>query len=262
MDEPEEVLAGGNLSTVVRVGATVRRPAGPWTPDIHSLLRHVRARGLRVAPEPLGIDERGREILEYIDGSTAGAKRPWPTWAWSDALLVQAAAALRMYHEAVSDFRPRGSIRSRLGESQLGAGDIVCHNDFAPYNVVYRDGLVGVIDWDVVAAAPPVWDLAFFAWQWVPLHNEGLVRELGAPAIVDAPRRLSVLCETYGRITSESMIDVVLERVAASRRGILERAAEGDPAFIRLRDAGHPAAMLATIEWIHMHETELRSATT
>ena len=32
-------LRGGNVSTVVRVGETVRRNAGPWTPTVHALLR-------------------------------------------------------------------------------------------------------------------------------------------------------------------------------------------------------------------------------
>jgi hypothetical protein len=32
--EHEEVLAGGNMTAVVRVGNTVRRGAGPWTTTI------------------------------------------------------------------------------------------------------------------------------------------------------------------------------------------------------------------------------------
>ena len=37
--EHEEVLAGGNMTAVVRVGDTVRRGAGPWTPTIHAFER-------------------------------------------------------------------------------------------------------------------------------------------------------------------------------------------------------------------------------
>ena len=35
----EVVLCGGNMTPVVRVGDTVRRATGPWTPTIHALLR-------------------------------------------------------------------------------------------------------------------------------------------------------------------------------------------------------------------------------
>jgi hypothetical protein len=244
----EEPLVGGNVSTVVRVGDTVRRPSGPWTEAVHLLLRHVRSRGFDLAPEPLGIDEHGREILRFIEGSTVGIRHPWPSWAWTDSLLIQAASALRQYHDAVSDFRPAGPLVSRLGKSTLGPGDIVCHNDFAPYNVVHRNGLVGVIDWDIISAAPPAWDLAFLAWQWVPLHNEALARELGAPPVRERARRLELLCETYGGSGVGDLTSLVLTRVAASRDGILARAAAGDPPFVRLFQNGHHEAMGATID--------------
>ena len=47
--ESEEVLPGGNMAAVARVGATVRRTAGPWTPQVHRLLAHLRARGIALA---------------------------------------------------------------------------------------------------------------------------------------------------------------------------------------------------------------------
>jgi hypothetical protein len=57
----ETPLGGGNMSSgVVRVGDTVRRPAGPWTPAVHALLAHLHAVGFHGAPAPLGIDQQGR----------------------------------------------------------------------------------------------------------------------------------------------------------------------------------------------------------
>lgn len=73
----EEVSLGGNLNQAVRVGDTVRRRAGPWTPAVHSLLRYLEQAGFE-APRVLGIDEQGREILGYIAGeSYAGARSPF-----------------------------------------------------------------------------------------------------------------------------------------------------------------------------------------
>ncbi|BCJ57962.1 hypothetical protein Jiend_13840 [Micromonospora endophytica] len=43
-------LHGGNVSTVVRVGDTVRRNVGPWTPSVHALLRHLEYVGFTGAP--------------------------------------------------------------------------------------------------------------------------------------------------------------------------------------------------------------------
>jgi hypothetical protein len=47
-------LDGGNTGGAVRIGATVRRAAGPWTPAVHALLAHLAENGFAGAPRPLG----------------------------------------------------------------------------------------------------------------------------------------------------------------------------------------------------------------
>ena len=88
MTGTEIPLSGGNMSTgVVRAGDTVRRPAGPWTPAVHALLTHLHEAGFRGAPRPLGVDDRGREILTFVPGTVvwpghfppAGRRRPAPS---------------------------------------------------------------------------------------------------------------------------------------------------------------------------------------
>lgn len=41
MLEGEEALVGNVTAGVVRVGETVRRPAGPWTAGVDAFLRHL-----------------------------------------------------------------------------------------------------------------------------------------------------------------------------------------------------------------------------
>ncbi|MFL6139209.1 MAG: hypothetical protein ACJ74O_15600 [Frankiaceae bacterium] len=52
----------GNAGGAWRVGDTVHRVTGPWTPAVHALLRHLADRVPHV-PRVLGFDERGREVL-------------------------------------------------------------------------------------------------------------------------------------------------------------------------------------------------------
>ncbi len=243
----EVLLAGGNLTPVVRVGDTVRRVAGPWTPLVHELLTHIRARGFALAPVPFGRDEVGREILSYIPGDTIEG-HPWPGWVWSDALLVEAVHAMRDFHVAVSDFRP-AVVESRLGRVPLEPDEIVCHNDFAPYNCVVRNGhLVGVFDWDVIWAGRPEWDLAFFIWQWVPLHgpSEGLEWR----TTEECARRLRLIREEYGPLDCDDIVGVVVRRITSSREGIVSRAEAGEESFVRLKAEGHADEMLKAIEFI------------
>jgi hypothetical protein len=99
-------LGGGNASGgVVRIGDTVRRPAGPWTPAVHALLTHLRAAGFHGAPRPLSLGDRGREVLTFIPGTI-----PWPGHfhlLGPDDRLRRAARLIRDFHDAVTGFARR-----------------------------------------------------------------------------------------------------------------------------------------------------------
>jgi hypothetical protein len=86
---------------VHRRGNVVIRDAGPWTPAVHALLRHLEDTGFAAAPRLVGsgLDTDGREMLTFIEGEftqpgpwsrqldlvpacfsrlrTAGARRRW-----------------------------------------------------------------------------------------------------------------------------------------------------------------------------------------
>jgi hypothetical protein len=142
----EHRLPGGNAGGASRVGDTVRRAAGPWTPAVHSLLRHLASKGFGGSPRPLGIDDQGREILTFLEGETVGEQKPWPEWTHAEATLDQVADWLRSFHRAVADFEPPASALWRFGQ-RWTPGLIVGHGDAAPYNAVWRpDRLVGFID--------------------------------------------------------------------------------------------------------------------
>jgi hypothetical protein len=61
--------ATGAVTTVVRIGETIRRHTGVWTPAVRALLEHLEQRGFRGAPRPRGIDEQGRVTLGLITTS-------------------------------------------------------------------------------------------------------------------------------------------------------------------------------------------------
>jgi aminoglycoside phosphotransferase (APT) family kinase protein len=240
----EEELAGGNAVGAVLLDGTVRRPAGPWTPAVHALLHHLERRGFTGAPRALGLDEQGREVLSYLPGITVADTRPWPAWVYSDAALEQVGRWLRGYHDMVSDFVPPPDATWRLTSRPWQPGDVVGHNDAAPYNAVWNpqldDGgqLVGFIDWDFAAPCPRLWDLAFVAFAWVPLHAREVVVAEGFTDFEDRPRRLRLLLEAYGWTgTLNEVLDAVKARVRAHIDG-LRAMADHDPLFRRLLDNG------------------------
>lgn len=153
MSDAELPLSGGQMTSVVRVGDTVRRGTEPWTPAVHSLLRHLAAVGFDGAPRPLGFDAVGREMLTYLDGEAGffSPTKPVPPDLWSDRVLTEAAMLLRRYHDATVGFVLPAGITWHGGQTSPAPPEVVCHNDFAPYNCIFRDGhLHVVIDFDSV----------------------------------------------------------------------------------------------------------------
>jgi len=183
----ERRLAGGTTGGAVRVGDTVRRVPGGWTPSVHALLRHLQVVGFTGCPRALGFDDQGREVLSYLPGEVVGNARPWPGWVHSDDALCQVAYWLRDFHAAVAGFEPAAGAVWREGGTWR-PGLIVGHNDAAPYNAAWAHGrLVGFFDWDFAAPATREWDLAFTAFAWVPLHARHVVAAEGFTSFADRP---------------------------------------------------------------------------
>ena len=96
----EEMLAGGNVNAVTRVGDTVRRqPSG--NPLVYPLLKALQEWGFEGAPAYLGTDEAGRDIFRFLPGEVPGNDYPDnPPYMWTDGALAGMARLLRQYHDA------------------------------------------------------------------------------------------------------------------------------------------------------------------
>ena len=147
----EEILVGGRLTSgVVRIGDTVRRPATSSSSFLSRLLTHLARNGFDGAPRYLGRDEHNRDILSYIPGWVpANFQRFENEQIWRAGLLLQ------RFHAATSD--------SDLVEP----GQVVCHHDPGPNNVVFREEMPhAFIDFDMAAPGDPLQDIGYMAWTW------------------------------------------------------------------------------------------------
>ncbi|KSW30134.1 phosphotransferase [Cellulomonas sp. B6] len=203
-DVAEQTLDGGNVNAVVRVGDTVRRSAGPWTPTVHALLAWVRARGVTCLPAPLGRDDEGREVLGWVPGDVVGW--PAPAWLWDARTRAQAGATLRAVHDATVGFDLAGAVWRSPAHAPA---EVVCLNDVAPYNMVF-DGteLVGLIDVDMASPGPRAWDLAYLAYRLC-----GWCEDTPAPDDAAPAERLADLLAAYGADAAPTVDDVLTTMV-------------------------------------------------
>ncbi len=223
-EETEIRLPGGNVGGAVRVGGTVRRAAGPWSPAVHALLDYLADR-VPAVPRVLGYDDQGREVLSYLPGRVVDID----TEMLSAGQLVSIIRWTRTFHDAVAGFDHPGPWRFFRVDNTTMIG----HNDIAPYNVCF-DGnrLTGVFDWDLAGPTTALFELAFIAWNCVPLW-----RDIGP---WPAARRLRIIATVYGALSAREILHAVPQRIRLMLDGIPTAAAAGDPGMANLLLAGEP----------------------
>ncbi len=257
MPDREELLAGGNVAPVVRIGNTVRRMTGPWTPGVHALLRHLQEVGFEGAPRVLGVDEQNREILTFIEGEPGLTREARDT---SDKGLVEIARLLRRYHDATATFDPPHRSEWRFMVGAPRRGDVICHNDISPYNTIYRSGCPrAFIDWDLAAPGPRSWDIAYALWRFVPLYNDEDARREGFAILPRGPR-MRLFCDAYGMDDRSDLIALVRSRQQVVFDTIRTWGEAGVPGFDRMWAEEGAAGPLRDIAFLDQSRDEWERA--
>ncbi|MGN6799653.1 MAG: phosphotransferase [Gaiellaceae bacterium] len=143
----DEVPLDGGRSTdgVVRIGDTVRRPPQHATRLMRDVLVHLEHVRFAASPRWLGFDEKGRDVLTFIEGETFSDTR---RLTWSSGQLVAAGALLRRDHDAVA------------GTALAEGSEVVSHGDYGPWNLIWIDGSpTYIIDFDNAHPGPRLEDV-------------------------------------------------------------------------------------------------------
>lgn len=192
----EEIKLSSEKS-VFRKGNIVYRPSGPWTPSVHSLLRHLRQAGFISLPSIVGpgVDSEGYETLSFIEGEFV---HPGP---WGDEALVEVGRMLRGLHDASSDWEVRSpAVWKPWFLREIGGTRIVfSHGDVAPWNMVTRAGMpIALIDWEYAGPVDPMAELARVCWLFPQLHDDDVAELVGLPSPQVRARQVRLLVDAYG----------------------------------------------------------------
>lgn len=238
------------------------RPTGYWSQSVHELLIYLEKRGFEGAPRFLGIDDSNREMLSFLPGEVPGNKYPeLEPYMWSDETLVGFACLLRRFHDATE-----GSTLITEGKWQLSYGDrreyeVICHDDAALYNVVFRmETPVALIDFDMAGPGPRMWDIAYSLYTSVPLasfspdYSSGKTVEY-QPDIhaEERRRRIHLFFDSYGLPVPNELRNWIIQRLTTMCDTLRNGAAEGNLAFKKMVDEGHLAHYEREIRFVSEH---------
>jgi hypothetical protein len=224
-------------------------------PAVHALLRHLRSAGFDLTPEPLGIDERGREVLSFIDGQVA--RWPWPAALRGDEGLRAVTGMLLDLQSALSTFdEPADALWH--GGPRSAPEDVIRHGDLAPWNTLWlEDRLTGLIDWDTAEPAPAGWDAAQGAWYFIPLRPLVAYRAEGtAMSLADVRHRLGVWCAELD-LDPDQLLDKVCEVQQFERHRIVTRGTAGQEPYATFLARGDADDIEGDRVWLRDHRAEL-----
>lgn len=193
--EIDETLVGGMMNAPRRVGHCVFRKRTSSTETIHQLLRYVRERGIHWVPEPISMDQEHEQIT-YIEGDVP---HTMPPWIWKEHVLIEIATFIREWHDASIGFDFEHSLWNFDTQTE---SEVICHNDFAPYNCVFsNEKFVGLIDFDLCAPGARLWDLAYTAYRYIPIMPEkGSIDDEYSPFnSMEMHQRIDVFLDAYSK---------------------------------------------------------------
>jgi hypothetical protein len=233
MDKPES-LKGGNSNQVLREGQTVLRKTGLWSPFVHELLTYLTANGFKESAVLLETSS-SHERLSFLEGEVG--HYPLKTFMQSDDILIESARLLRRFHDLTASFPIPANAQFLLPVENLEDYEVICHNDFAPYNCVFKDNrLAGIIDFDTAAPGKRLWDIAYAVYRFAPLVTDTHCLSMGWKTVPNRIERLKVFCDSYGLEDRSTLIETVIQRIEALVRYMTEHSSNLEHIPIYLDD--------------------------
>lgn len=251
-----EELQGGREGLIHRSDDKVYRPSGFWSPSIHKLFAHLKSVQFDSAPKSFGFDSNGNEILSYVSGDVYNY--PLVGAISTTEALSSAAALLRQYHDATVSFvqsEQCNDLRWFLPTRE--PQEVICHGDYAPYNVALSGNtVVGIFDFDTAHPAPRVWDVAYAVYCWAPFKTNAY-DSLGD--LTEQSIRAKQFCDSYGLSYEDraQLVDAIISRLQALVDFMHDEAAKGNEAFIANIKDGHHLAYVADIEYLKRNKDQI-----
>ncbi|MCB9123821.1 MAG: aminoglycoside phosphotransferase family protein [Caldilineaceae bacterium] len=139
--------------------------------------------------------------------------------------------------------------------------EVICHNDFAPYNFVYHSGIpAAVIDFDLAGPGPRLRDVAYAAYWMVPLSfNSADQKPFAEADATNGSRRFRLFCETYGVPITPALFEMIAEVLNHMGSKEAARRMVGDEKAEYLEREGHLAHWQREAAAFQAHRAQLEA---
>lgn len=189
MKKTRTPLSGGrSASSVTRIGDTVHRTLPSNHEFIHALLLYLEQNGFHEAPKYLRISHKNEQVISFMEGQVPRDNK------LSYEQIAQCIKLLRRFHDVASNC------------PLSGIEETICHNDFAPWNIIFKRGMpVGIIDFDDCKPGKRIDDVAYFLWTFLDLGNSEISDRYQIS-------RLVKLCHEYGLENWTELTEAILRQ--------------------------------------------------
>jgi hypothetical protein len=233
-------------------GRMVRRPRQLCSEAVQALLTHLAEVGFVEAPLPGRVSKRW-EHQSYLSGVAGDdACRLVDT----NKAVAQVGALLRRYHDAVEGWQSERKLTWFDGQTGTGGpGELVCHGDPGPWNLVWRRGkLVGLIDWEYATVGTRRNDVAYALHYLVPFRDRSYWQ--GVLGLARRPRRwdrMQAFAEGYGMELDDELVEAVFDSQRAGVQRMMELAERGHPRYRQMILDGKLERELGAVRWVEGH---------
>jgi len=249
----EQELVGGRVGEIRKSNDTVLRPSGEQTEYIHKFLQFTIEQGCDFVPIPYGVNENKEERISYMPGDEYNF--PLPAFFLDDAMIISASKLLLQFHDFSTKYIPTLTGKEQWLFPPVRPIEVMCHGDFAPYNVTIIDNTAkNIIDFDTLHPGYRMWDIAYAIYRWVPFTTD---RYSGAEInLHEQIRRTKLFLNTYGVSTQNrcEFVDVVEKRLKHLTDFMQEEANNGNDKFQRDIEEGHLQLYFDDIQYFKDNE--------
>lgn len=182
----------------------------------------------------------------------------------SVSVLISSAKLLREYHDASQNYL------STINESEQcwmfpsrEPQEVICHNDFAPYNICFKEQeAIGIIDFETAVPAPRIWDIAYALYRFAPFTNPN--NKDGFGNIEEQISRAYIFCDAYGLLKKDriNLTNLIIERLETLLNFLIKSAKDGDIKYQNNMQDKHHLKYLEDIEYIKKHKDFIENGLT